>query len=84
MFLGGSHEKNHITKNLAEINVTEILAVVRYGASVLSALQKRNDEYAKLIFHSKRIDELWSKLDGAILEEETALIENYPTSLVIS
>lgn len=73
-----------ITKNFAEINVTEIIAVVRYGASVVSAMNKRNGEYAKLIYHAERTNELWAQLDQDFLEEEIKTISELPGELVIA
>lgn len=73
-----------ITKNFAEINVTEIMAVVRYGVSVVSAMRKRNDEYAKLIYHAEQMNELWEQLDKEFLKDETAFIETMPETLVIA
>ncbi len=73
-----------ITKNFAEINVTEIIAVVRYGVSVVSAMNKRNGEYAKLIYHAERTNELWAQLDQEFLEEERRIISELPEELVIA
>lgn len=73
-----------ITKNFAEINVTEIMAVVRYGVSVVSAMNKRNGEYAKLICHAERTNEVWEQLDQAFLDEEREIIEKNIGDLVIS
>lgn len=73
-----------ITKNFAEINVTEIMAVVRYGVSVVSAMNKRNGEYAKLIYHAERINEVWEQLDQSFAEEEREIIESLTEPLVIA
>ena len=73
-----------ITKNLASINVTEIISVIRYGVSVVSAMNKRHGEYARLIYHAGEINELWEKLDGEYSIDETALIEDYPEKLIIA
>lgn len=73
-----------ITKNFAEINVTEIMAVVRYGVSVVSAMNKRNGEYAKLIYHAERTHEAWEQLDQKFLDEERKIIEENIGDLVIA
>ena len=73
-----------ITKNLASINVTEIISVIRYGVSVVIAMNKRHGEYARLIYHAGEINELWEKLDSEYSIDETAFIEGYPEKLIIS
>ena len=73
-----------ITKNFAEINVTEIISVVRYGLSVVSAMNKRSGEYVKLIYHSDQTTELWAQLDKQFLEEENQIIQASPDTLVIA
>ena len=73
-----------ITKNLAEINVTEIISVVRYGLSVVSAMNKRNNEYRKIIYHSDRIDDIWKQLDSAIADDETSFIQTQLETLEIA
>ncbi len=72
-----------ITKNFAEINITEIMSVVRYGVSVVSAMNKRNGEYAKLIYHAERTSGAWEQLDQAFLEEERRIIGTAAEPLVI-
>jgi hypothetical protein len=73
-----------ITKNLASINVTEIISVIRYGISVVSAMNKRHGEYARLIYHAGEINDLWKKLDSEYSIDETAFIEDYPEKLIIA
>ena len=73
-----------ITKNLASINVTEIISVIRYGISVVSAMNKRHGEYARLIYHAGEINDLWEKLDSEYSIDETAFIEDYPEKLIIA
>ena len=73
-----------ITKNLASINVTEIIAVVRYGVSVVSAMNMRNNEYAKLLYHAGQVNDMWAELDGAMLEDETAVIQAMDETLEIA
>jgi hypothetical protein len=73
-----------ITKNLASINVTETISVIRYGISVVSAMNKRHGEYARLIYHAGEINDLWKKLDSEYSIDETAFIEDYPEKLIIA
>ena len=73
-----------ITKNLASINVTEIISVIRYGISVVSAMNKRHGEYARLIYHAGEISELWEKLDSEYSADETEFIVDYPEKLIIA
>lgn len=72
-----------IIKNLASINVTEIMAVVRYGVSVVSAMNKRNNEYSKLLFHTEQVETLWRKLDVAFAADETAIVQSMAETLKI-
>lgn len=72
-----------ITKDLASINVTEIMAVVRYGVSVVSAMNKRNNEYSKLLFHTEQVETLWRKLDVAFAADETAIVQSMAETLKI-
>ena len=61
-----------ITKKPWEINITEIISVVRYGIKVLNNTINRNSEYGKLIRNSNEIEDNWDRL----LEE--CLIDNIP------
>ncbi len=72
-----------ITKNLASINITEIFSVVRYGISVVNAMNKRNSENAKIIYQAKQTNEQWLQIDGDFSEQEKDYILNSPEDLVI-
>lgn len=61
-----------ITKKPWEINITEIISVVRYGIKVLNNTNNRNSGYGKLIRNSNEIEDNWDRL----LEE--CLIDNIP------
>ena len=61
---------------LAQINVTELMAVVRYGVSVTKAVAKRNDEYAKLIYHAGIVNNGWEKLDEKLTEDELLALKD--------
>lgn len=59
-----------------EINITEIISVIKYGVRVVKATRRRNSEYAKLIRNSKEIHELWGKLDETVNNiDEKAVLE---------
>ena len=73
-----------ITKNLASINITEIISVIRYGISVVSALNKRHSEYARLVYHADEINNGWEKLDLEYRNNEALFIEGHPEKLIIS
>lgn len=49
-----------------EINVTEIIAVVKYGVKVLKSTISRHSEYAKLIRNADDIHQKWQELEGEI------------------
>lgn len=55
-----------IKKSPWEINVTEIISVVRYGIKVLQDVMARNSEYSKLIRNSEEIHNHWAELENQI------------------
>ncbi len=73
-----------ITKNIASINVTEILSVVNYGIKVLNAAAKRNNEYAKLIYHSSEVQDRWNKMGEAFGLNDEALVLEMNEKLVLN
>lgn len=59
-----------------EINIAEIISVIKYGVRVVKATRRRNSEYAKLIRNSKEIHELWGKLEETVNNiDEKAVLE---------
>ena len=68
---------------LSQINVAEIIAVVRYGISVVKDVAARNGEYAKLIYHSDGIDEKWAAIDTEFENDEMFALSNAPKTLVV-
>ena len=65
-----------ITKNLAEINVTEMMSVIRYGSSVLGAAINRNHEHLKVLHHAERITNGWSALETLLMDDvQTAIAQ---------
>lgn len=61
-------------KSVSEINITEIMATVRYGVSVMNATIKRNDSYSKLIYHSDEISALWTEIERGYSVDEAEVI----------
>ena len=73
-----------IKKSPWEINVTEIIAVVRYGFKVLKANERRNSEYAKLIRNSEVIHDRWMELEQEIVYLEESTLDQIQEVLVIA
>lgn len=61
-------------KSISEINITEIMATVRYGVSVMNATIKRNDSYSKLIYHSDEVSARWIELEREYCLDEAEVI----------
>lgn len=63
-----------IKKSPWEINVTEIISVVRYSIPVVNGLINRNSEHAKLMRNSEEVHQGWEQLASEInlqeIEEE--------------
>lgn len=72
-----------ITKNLAEINVTEIMSVIRYGSSVLGAAINRNHEHLKVLHHADRITNGWSELETLLMDDVQSVIDQTQEVLTI-
>ena len=68
---------------LSQINVAEIIAVVRYGVSVVKEVAARNGEYAKLIYHLDDIDEKWVAIDDKFKNDEVIILSSIPEKLVV-
>lgn len=49
-----------------EINVTEIISVVRYAIPVVKGVISRHSEYAKLLRSSEEIHARWEQLEGEV------------------
>lgn len=73
-----------VKKSPWEINVTEILAVVRYGFKVLKANARRNSEYAKLMRNSELIHDKWIELEQEIVYLEESSLDEIEEILVIA
>lgn len=66
-----------------EINVTEIISVVKYGVKVLRSAMNRNSEYAKLIRNSEEIHEKWKQLEGETCYIDEELVSEMNEVLII-
>ncbi len=69
---------------IADINVAEILSVVKYGIKVTKAAASRNFEYAKLMYHAKEINQQWAELEDKIDSYDEALIAEMTETLSIA
>lgn len=66
-----------------EINVTEIIAVVKYGIKVLKSAMARNSEYAKLIRNADEIHQRWQELESDICYNDEDAAREMTEVLVI-
>ena len=53
------------------------MATVRYGVSVMNATIKRNNAFAKLIYHSNEVTSAWNELVKEYDLEEAKTIGDY-------
>lgn len=75
-----------VAKDLAsvsQLNIAEIIAVVRYGISVVNSVAARNNEYAKLIYHTDETNANWAELEKQINTVELAVITEMPQILAV-
>lgn len=66
-----------------EINVTEIIAVVRYGVKVLKSTMASHSEYAKLIRNSDEIHQRWQDLGNELCYGDEEMVREMKEILVI-
>lgn len=59
-----------IKKSPWELNITEIISVVRYAIPVLKGVIIRHSEYAKLLSNYQEIPDNWEELANSISLEE--------------
>lgn len=64
-------------KSVSELNITEIMATVRYGISVMKATLKRNNSFSKLIYHSDEITKQWNEIEKEYELEESLVVRTY-------
>lgn len=75
-----------VAKDLAsvsQLNIAEIIAVVRYGISVVNSVAARNNEYAKLIYHTDETNANWAELEEQINTAELAVITEMPQIVAV-
>lgn len=72
-----------IKKSPWELNVTEIISVIRYGVEVWKRTAERNSEYAILIGSAEEIREKWEQLADEVLYNEMDAIHSMDEVLVI-
>lgn len=72
-----------IKKSPWELNITEIIAVLRYGIKVLKNIMDRHSEYAKLIRNSNNVHEKWKQLESSSLVIDEDLISEMNEVLII-
>ena len=65
-----------------EINVTEIVSVVKYGVKVIKANNQRNSEFGKIIRNAEEIHSEWSALDKNLVNEEIVALNGLATLTV--
>lgn len=67
-----------IKKSPWELNITEILSVIRYAIPVVNGVIERNSEYSKLIRNSDEIHEKWEQLaeNNSLQEVELEFMNN--------
>lgn len=73
-----------IKKNVAEINITEIMSVVTYGFKVTKAIAKRNSSYTKIMYHAEEINRNWEAIEADMAEYDTLAEEEMKTVLEIA
>ncbi len=73
-----------ITERVEQINVAEIIAVVKYGIKVTKAVAKRNSEYARIVYHATEVNKRWDDLEAEIVPYDDLLIEEMSETLVIA
>ncbi|MFV0341451.1 MAG: hypothetical protein ACK5JH_00965 [Anaerocolumna sp.] len=72
-----------INKSPWEINVTEIIAVVKYGVKVFKSTMARHSEYDKLIRNADEIHQKWQELEGNICYDDEEVVREMTEVLVI-
>lgn len=73
-----------INKNFAEINIAEILSVVKYGIKVVNAAIARNNKCSKLIYHTEQVQFNWAEIENEIINVELDVLNEFTEVLVIA
>lgn len=66
-----------------EINITEIIAVIRYGIKVLKNTRARHSEYAKLMRNVEEIHQRWQEFEAKICYDCEEVAKEITEVLVI-
>lgn len=71
-----------LAKGLSQINITEIISVVKYGIKVTKDVSIRNSDYSKSIYYAKIAANGWNSLDMITQEDEVEVIKNMPELII--
>ena len=71
-----------LATGLAQINVTEIISVVRYAIKVTKNVAVRNSDYSKSIYYAKIASDGWNALDMIAQDDEVDVIQNMPDLII--
>ena len=66
-----------------EINITEIISVIKYGVKVMKANQARNSEYGKLIRNSEELHARWEELEQQLTKLDEESINEMPDETLL-
>ena len=77
-----SGEPVQIAKGLSQINITEIMSVVKYAVKVTKAVAIRNSDYSKSIYYAKIAKNGWDSLDIMAQEDELEIIKKMPELII--
>jgi len=72
-----------IKKSPWEINVTEIIAVIKYGVKVIKSVISRHSEYAVLLRNANEIHQKWQELETRICCADDEMLGEMTEPLVI-
>ena len=72
----------NLYSGLADINITEIMSVVKYGIKVTKSVAERNSDYSKSMYYAKIAQDGWNALDALAEEDEIDIIKNMPELVI--
>ena len=72
-----------IKKSPWEINITEIIAVIKYGIKVVKQNEVRNSEVSKLLRNAEEIHEKWIEIEEIFTNNEILSLEQMQKTLII-
>lgn len=73
-----------LAASLSQLNIAEIIAVVRYGVKVVRNTVKRNNEKAKIDYYFERTEENWVLIEKEWTANETEIISLTEEILVLT